>query len=162
MEAGCGGCPGQGPPKLLRQPRRIESPPLPDADRFSYGPRRFNKRCLAQSDSRRPLAGTTATPRVHFMFLYGLRILNFLGSQIAFFSPFWWEGLTKCGVRPFFVRTAQPVWRQCGNPPRAECRPCRHRQGWARPSPEQCSETRSCSSVPGRERSCRSPNYNPS
>ena len=53
-EAGCGGCPGQGPPKLLHRPRKVESPLLPDTHRFSNGPRRFNKRCLAQSDSRRP------------------------------------------------------------------------------------------------------------
>jgi len=48
---------------------KVESPLLPDTHRFSGGPRRFNKRCLAQSDSRRSLAGTTATPRTYFIIL---------------------------------------------------------------------------------------------
>ena len=48
---------------------KVESSPLPDRHRFSGGPRRFNKRCLAQSDSRRPLSGTTATPRAHCIFM---------------------------------------------------------------------------------------------
>jgi hypothetical protein len=51
----------------------IESSLLPDTHRFSGGPRRFNKRCLAQSDSRRSLAGTIAVPLAYFMTLLGVQ-----------------------------------------------------------------------------------------